>query len=384
MELMVSLTPACGKHELLLVINLGSATYSEAIGLAIDIVTTFLEAVFHLLHAMPSIFEERDDAGRAQERGRRSHSFLIPLADQPELQSQYHPHGIQQPHYSLKGCDIAPSFAVPTNSNRTALLKERGLLYVSQIAVRHPESPLEPLFRALWIEKPSFNIKSVNVLLAFTIDVEVVGQTSLLSGVEEHNAVVSVPGAPDQAADYGNESKKTATTQKIKDSTGHRRIVSYRPGDLNIFVRNVYDDYVEDSDTDGHTSTMGSLSLGPDTKTIGQTVPSKLAIKKEGNVVPSKKSWNQVLLACVEAGSSMITEWERTHQPDIKRLITRLKISMSMTKDQGGTSTLTSDRDEGSLVITKATGKKIASRRSLLEVGCAGPARAAGKDPEEA
>jgi hypothetical protein len=44
------------------------------------------------------------------------------------------------------------------------LKKDSGLVYVAQNAARHPESPLEPLFRALYIENPSFDISSVNIV----------------------------------------------------------------------------------------------------------------------------------------------------------------------------------------------------------------------------
>lgn len=35
------------------------------------------------------------------------------------------------------------------------LKKDSGLIYIAQNAARHPESPLEPLFRALYITHPS-------------------------------------------------------------------------------------------------------------------------------------------------------------------------------------------------------------------------------------
>lgn len=37
-------------------------------------------------------------------------------------------------------------------------LKVSGLTYIAQNAARHLDSPLEPLFRALYIVKPSFDI----------------------------------------------------------------------------------------------------------------------------------------------------------------------------------------------------------------------------------
>jgi hypothetical protein len=42
--------------------------------------------------------------------------------------------------------------------------KDNGLVYTAQNNARHPESPLEPLFRALYLENPSFDISSVDVI----------------------------------------------------------------------------------------------------------------------------------------------------------------------------------------------------------------------------
>lgn len=44
------------------------------------------------------------------------------------------------------------------------LKKDSGLIYIAQNAARHPDSPLEPLFRALYITNPSFDIRSIDVV----------------------------------------------------------------------------------------------------------------------------------------------------------------------------------------------------------------------------
>lgn len=103
-----------------------------------------------------------------------------------------------------------PTIAVPGSpakwsppSGPRQVQRERGLVYVSQNDARHPESPLEPLFRALYIEQPTFDIHSVDVAtdrnnirkllgfvdpslsrdvaLEFTISVEMAGQTAIFS-----------------------------------------------------------------------------------------------------------------------------------------------------------------------------------------------------------
>src|SRR5690349_19634202 len=44
------------------------------------------------------------------------------------------------------------------------LKKDSGFIYIAQNAARHPDSPLEPLFRALYITHPSYNIRSADVV----------------------------------------------------------------------------------------------------------------------------------------------------------------------------------------------------------------------------
>jgi hypothetical protein len=42
--------------------------------------------------------------------------------------------------------------------------KDTGHFYIAQNAARHPGSPLEPLFRALYVSHPSFDIASIDVV----------------------------------------------------------------------------------------------------------------------------------------------------------------------------------------------------------------------------
>ena len=101
-----------------------------------------------------------------------------------------------------------PTIAVPGSpalwsalSTPRKLDKDSGFFYIAQNAARHPESPLEPLFRALYITNPSFDIRSIDVvtdrnnirkllsfvnpnsskdrLEAFTINIEVAKNTTI-------------------------------------------------------------------------------------------------------------------------------------------------------------------------------------------------------------
>ncbi|KAJ5525666.1 geranylgeranyl pyrophosphate synthetase [Penicillium frequentans] len=63
-----------------------------------------------------------------------------------------------------------PTIAVPGSpaywsapQGSRSVKKDSGLVYIAQNAARHPDSPLEPLFRSLYIEQPSFDINSIDI-----------------------------------------------------------------------------------------------------------------------------------------------------------------------------------------------------------------------------
>ncbi|MCJ1405901.1 hypothetical protein MMC11_009132 [Xylographa trunciseda] len=197
------------------------------------------------------------------------------------------------------------------------LKKDSGLIYIAQNAARHPESPLEPLFRALFITHPSFDIRSTDVvtdrnnirkllsfidpssnrngLEAFTINIEVTKNTAIFSRDETKTTEFI---GPQEFRGFGHEFEKAYTIAQISGSTGHHRIISYRFSDLNIIVRHETDGYV-DTDTstsspkatnhtqDSLSSILGALSLSSANSSPGITpTGSKLAIKEEGQAVP--------------------------------------------------------------------------------------------------
>ena len=57
-----------------------------------------------------------------------------------------------------------PTIAVPGSPALGKLKKDSGFVYIVQNAARHSNSPLEPLFRALYIEQPSFEIDTIDVV----------------------------------------------------------------------------------------------------------------------------------------------------------------------------------------------------------------------------
>jgi hypothetical protein len=71
----------------------------------------------------------------------------------------------------IEAPNAGPTIAVPGSPSLWSapevsrrLKKDSGLVYIAQNAARHPESPLEPLFRALYITNPSFDIRSTDVV----------------------------------------------------------------------------------------------------------------------------------------------------------------------------------------------------------------------------
>ena len=201
------------------------------------------------------------------------------------------------------------------------LKKDSGLIYIAQNAARHPDSPLEPLFRALYIANPSFDIRSIHVvtdrnnlrkllsfinpsstkngLETFTINIEVAKNTAMFC--REETATHEFIG-PGEFRGFGHEFEKAYTTSQISGSTGHHRVISYRFSDLNFIVRYETDGYVDagtrvppsnrkERENDSLSSMLGSLSLSPTNDTPNTTpTGSKLTIREEGQVVPHEST----------------------------------------------------------------------------------------------
>ena len=209
----------------------------------------------------------------------------------------------------------SPALWSPLTTPRQ-LNKDSGFHYIAQNAARLPDTPLEPLFRALYITNPSFDIRSTDVVTdrnnirklhsfinpgssrngreTFAINVEVAKNTAIFCRVETATQEFI---QPHEFKGFGHEFEKTYTTCQISDSTGHHRIISYRFDDLNFIVRHETDGYVDartgipsdskEPDKDVLPIMLGSLSLSP-ASSASSTTPTgtKLTIKREGQVVP--------------------------------------------------------------------------------------------------
>jgi hypothetical protein len=300
--------------------------------------------------------------------------------------------------------------------------KDSGLIYIAQNAARHPDSPLEPIFRALYVADPSFDIRSIDVvtdrnnirkllsfinpgsatygLETFTINVEVAKNTAIFSRTE--TATHEFIGLHDFRG-FGHEFEKVYTINQISGSTGHHRIISYRFGDLNFIVRHETDGYVDavpssrskELESDSLSSMLGSLSLSS-TKNPPSTTPagSKLTIKEEGQVVPLEStleiktrvfhkpldiqaiapqlwiSQTPKLVRAyhrkgnfarpeVEDVADLVKEWEKRSQTDLKKLATLINKIRDVVKGCGGSAIVKYDVLKDKLVVCKADGKKM-------------------------
>ena len=193
--------------------------------------------------------------------------------------------------------------------------KDSGRVYIAQNAARHPDSPLEPLFRALYHANPLFDIRSIDVvsdrnnirkllsfidpgsskngLEAFTINIEVMKNTAIFCREE---TVVQEFIRQDDFRGFGHEFEKAYTTNQIHCSTGHHRIISYRFSGLNLIIRHETDGFIGVDEMTESSSRepggvdlsrmLGSLSLSSPTFPSG-SIPagSKLTIRQEGQIV---------------------------------------------------------------------------------------------------
>ncbi|KAI1189033.1 geranylgeranyl pyrophosphate synthetase [Nemania serpens] len=220
-----------------------------------------------------------------------------------------------------------PTIAVPGVPPRwsppavpTKLQKDSGLIYIAQNAARHPTSPLEPLFRSLYVTSPDFDVRPFDVvtdrnnirkllsfvdpssspsgLENFTIIAEAIGNTVILARTESKTSEII---GPHENRGFGHEFEKTYTQCQLNNATGYHRIISYRLGGLSFIVRHEVDGYVSPptparsdrnaTEADGLVDLLGSMSLSTVSKSSKQVWTfnppgSKMTIREEGIVVP--------------------------------------------------------------------------------------------------
>lgn len=323
-----------------------------------------------------------------------------------------------------------PTIAVPgspaqwsASPGRRQVKKDSGLVYISQNAARHPDSPLEPLFRSLYIENPAFDINSIDIvsdrnnirkllsfikptlskngLDAFTIQVDMTAQTAIFSRNETATYEVIGPG---EFRGFGHEFENAYTISQVKDSTGHHRIISYRLGGLSFLVRHETDGCVgdlkpsvkdEESTGDNLADILNSLSITSETASMDEpSVKSNLTIKREGRIasrestleIKTRVSHKPLELAEVAAQlwvsqtpnlvrahhqrgifstpkvedvTAAMKDWEKTQQDAITKLVALINCIIRVTRNWGGSSTIRYDPLKDKLLIKKTERRKV-------------------------
>ena len=328
----------------------------------------------------------------------------------------------------IEAPNATPTIAVPGSPALWSALgvsrrlkKDSGLIYIAQNAARHPESPLEPLFRALYITHPSFDIRSTDVvtdrhnirklfsfidpgstrngLEAFTINIEVTKNTAIFCRSEAKTMEYI---GPQEFRGFGHEFEKAYTIGQISGSTGHHRIISYCFSDLNFIVRHETDGYVETDSPkatnhtqDGLSSMLGALSLSSANSSPGITpTGSKLAIKEEGQVVPLESTLEiktrvlhksleiqevapQLWISqtpklvrayhqngtfqrpVVEDVAAIIKSWEERNQNDLRKLAALIRKIITLVKECGNNAVLKYNVEGDKLVVCKVERKEM-------------------------
>ncbi|KAI0468753.1 geranylgeranyl pyrophosphate synthetase [Xylaria cf. heliscus] len=322
--------------------------------------------------------------------------------------SSYNWLGTESPTIVVPG---SPALWAPP-SRPTQVSKDSGRVYINQNAARHPDSPLEPLFLALYATQPSFDICSTDIvtdrnnlrkllsfvqpgaegdaLTPFTIEIEIHKGTALFSRVEERNEEHIPPG---EFRGFGHEFEKVYTRQQINGSTGHHRIVSYHFAGMNFIVRHETDGYVAGnvnsrSSADEISSVLESLSLDPNptrpgliVRREGKTIPldSTLEIKTRAShrrlsiqeiapqiwvsqtpkLVRAYHRGGKFEEPQVEDVTSDVRRWQTDNQVQLKRLAALIRKILDIVKGLNNRATVRYDCNGDKLIISPLSGKKM-------------------------
>ncbi|CAI6090541.1 unnamed protein product [Clonostachys chloroleuca] len=295
--------------------------------------------------------------------------------------------------------------------------QDSGFVYISQNAARHPDSPLEPLFRSLFHTNPTFDISSVDVITdrnnirkllyfvnpkldkygaePFAIKAEVVGKTIIFS--REEAATYEII-QPNEFRGFGHNFEKLYTSTEIAGSTGHHRVISYSFGGLKFVVRHETDGYVKTlpSPDDRPRQTqdeailsrmMDTLSVSP--TTVGHVITgSKLSMCHVGKEVPIESTLEIKTRAMtrrleiadvaaqlwvsqtprlarayhnkgtfqkpqVEDITAEVKAWESDHEEDLKRLGGLIQKIVSIARECAGSVAIKYDVSRDQLQIEK-------------------------------
>ncbi|KAJ9160968.1 Isoprenoid biosynthetic process [Coniochaeta hoffmannii] len=180
---------------------------------------------------------------------------------------------LEKPVSTIRVPGCPPLWAPPSVPPK--LTADTGMVYIDQNAARNPRFPLEPLFRALYVEERDFQIGDIDLVTdrsnirkllrfvqgssndAFQIQVETAGsKTALFTRVEARPTDI-IQGF----RGYGHSFEK-AYTKKQSGSTAHHRIVGYDFGGINCIVRHETDGYVDNRSPTGLTDNLSDALKG--------------------------------------------------------------------------------------------------------------------------
>lgn len=138
------------------------------------------------------------------------------------------------------------------------LTPDSGMVYIDQNAARSPRHPLEPLFRALQVQNPDFELGDIDLVTDrnnirkllrfvqgtstenFEIQVEIAGdKTAVFTRVE-----IKSKDIIQDFRGFGHNFEK-AYTKGLPGSTGHHRIVHYLFGGIKCLIRYETDGYID-------------------------------------------------------------------------------------------------------------------------------------------
>ncbi|KAG6301227.1 hypothetical protein E4U45_003421 [Claviceps purpurea] len=309
-----------------------------------------------------------------------------------------------------------PLWSPPVIDHR--LPKDTGFYYIAENAVRLPGSQMAPMFTALSITNPSFNVRSVDVISdrnnirkllsfirpgtdgdvneQFTIKLELVGKTLLLGRCE---TAVTEYIAPSSFRGYGHEFEKAYTTNQIGGSTSHYGIVSYRFCGLNFMIRYQTDGFVSTQRADSAREALWERLESPTPSFVNRTPPTvdpslkEVIVLRKGHSVPlgsileiktranvgslefddvAPQLWvsqtSKLVRAfhakgCffkpqVEDVSVQLKEWELDSQQDLKMLGALIDKIITVVKGCDGRGILRYDVATGSLIISRDEGNE--------------------------
>jgi hypothetical protein len=305
------------------------------------------------------------------------------------------------------------------------LKRDSGLVYIAQNTAVHPDSPIEPLFRALYVVHPSFNIHSTDVVTernnlrkllsfvssrdgtrnpfhAFSVKVEAVKNTIVLCRIESatHEFI-----GPNEFKGFGHEFERAYTTDQIKNSIGHHRIISYQFGGLSFIICHETDGYADQSHTIRSSSKNKESQLSGASGTISPStvyhslscvpsVASRLTVREGGHEIPigltleikTRVSHKPILIDDVGPQMWMsqtpklvrayhrgglfqrphfddvtdeINSWEAHNEPDLKKLAALIKRIITIVRACGTAVILKYDPLGDKLVFSAVNGGKM-------------------------